>query len=189
VGKCALLAVLFSLSALSCGGSALRIAGAPSASTYLENFEGGATSAALGHMRLRPEVCAKADLRPVSRPLDEAELVAFAKSQGFDTKLTRARNDLAFVDLLNAGTKDPVRLRVAILDSQGAAARELHEALLQHGEGAWGVQRENLAVLAPAGPLDDVITMAAKTGLACWGVLMVAGHDDTFVVPGGYTEL
>ena len=25
--------------------------------------------------------------------------------------------------------------------------------------------------------------------LACWGVLTVAGRDDTFVVPGGYREL
>jgi hypothetical protein len=34
-----------------------------------------------------------------------------------------------------------------------------------------------------------MLAFALKTRLACWGVLTVAGRDDDFVVPGGYTEL
>jgi hypothetical protein len=61
--------------------------------------------------------------------------------------------------------------------------------LLEHGSGAWGVHRSNLAVLGPAGSHADDVTFAAKTKLACWGVFTIAGRDDTFVVPGGYTEI
>jgi hypothetical protein len=140
-------------------------------------------------MRLREDVCRSLDTKPVDRPLDESDFVAFLKTQKLDSRLIRARSDLVFVDVMNAGTKQPIRFRVAILGTPGAAGHELHGALLEHGEGSWGLQRGNLALLAPNAPLDDIVVMASKLHLACWGVLMVAGHDDTYVVPGGYTEL
>lgn len=175
--------------AAGCGASELHIQGAPSSSTYVESFDHRPTSAALGAMRLRPDVCTAIDLRPVGRPLEAEDFAAFARTQGLDARIVRARADLVFVDIVNGGTSAPVRFRVAVLDTPGAAARELHVALLQHGGGTWGLQRGNLAVLAPIATVDDAVTFAAKWRLACWGVLMIAGLDDTYVVPGGYAEL
>lgn len=185
----ALFFALSAMAALGCGSSDLHIAGAPSASQYLQNFDGEPSGLDLGEVRLRPDVCKGIDLTPVGRPLDADDFVAFARTQGLETRVVRARHDLVFVDLLNAGTAAPVRFRVAVLDSPGAAGNELHTALLQQGRGTWGLHRSNLAVLAPAGSPEDDVVMASKLRLACWGVLMIAGHDDTFVVPGGYTEL
>jgi hypothetical protein len=185
------LAALAALAALlaACGMSDLHIAGAPPASQYLVAFDGTPSGASLGEVRFSPDVCDHANLRPVDRPLDVDDFLAFVKAQGLETRVVRARSDLVFVDVLNAGTPAPVRFRVAILDTAGAAGHELHGALLQHGEGSWGLHRGNLAVLAPEAPADDAVVFAAKLHLACWGTLMIAGHDDTYVVPGGYTEL
>jgi hypothetical protein len=171
-----------------CSSSELQLAGAPPPSTYLVTFDGEPSDAELGQVRLRTDVCRGADLKPPGRPLDADDFVAFLKAHGASAKVVQARSDLVFVDV-DAGTPTPVRFRVAITSTVGAAGRELHTALLQRGRGAWGLQRSNLAVLAPAAPADDVVVYAAKLGLACWGVLMIAGHDDTFVVPGGYTEI
>jgi hypothetical protein len=140
-------------------------------------------------MRLRPGVCAGVETKPDFRPLDADAFIDFLKQRGFTTRLIAARADLVYVDVSGLGTPSPVRFRVAILDAPGAAGHELHEALLQHGEGSWGAHRANLAVLAPNAPLEDVVGLAARTKLACWGVLTVAGHDDTYVLPGGYAEL
>lgn len=185
----ALVLALVSVVVLGCGSSDLHIAGAPPASQYLVSFEGEPSGAELGAVRLKPEVCRGIDLKPVGRPLDADDFVAFAKTQGLETRLVRARQDLVFVDVLNAGTAAPVRFRVAILGTAGGAGHELHTALLQQGRGTWGLHRSNLAVLAPNASPDDAVVMASKLRFACWGVLMIAGHDDTFVVPGGYTEL
>jgi hypothetical protein len=103
--------------------------------------------------------------------------------------VSRARLDLAYADVEGTIAGRSLRFRIAILPNAGAAGRELHEALLQHGEGWWGVHRSNLAVLAPPGTLADTVIFAARTRLACWGVVTVAGRDDTYVIPGGYTEL
>jgi hypothetical protein len=175
---------------LGCGGSELRMSSAPPPSTYVESFDGKPTDDVdLGRVRLRPDACRDIDLRPVERPLDSDDFVAFLKGQGAETRIVRARQDLVFVELLNAGTAAPIRFRVAVLSSPAAAGNELHTALLQHGKGTWGLHRGNLAVLGPQGTPDDIVVMAGRFHLACWGVLMIAGHDDTFVVPGGYTEL
>ena len=163
--------------------------GAPSASHYLENFDGKPSGVDLGEVRFRPEVCRGIDVSPVGRPLEADDFVSFLKSQGLDTRVMRARHDLVLVDVINAGTPVPVRFRVAVLGSTGAAGHELHTALLQKGQGTWGIQRSNLAVLAPTASANDAVVMAGKLRLACWGVFMIAGSDDTFVVPGGYTEL
>jgi hypothetical protein len=175
--------------AAGCGSSDLKVSGAPPSSTYVETFAGESSDAELGRVRFRPEVCRGIDTRPAGRVLEADDLVTFLRRQGVETRLVRVRSDLVFVDALNAGTPAPIRFRVAVLDAPGAAGHELHTALLQHGSGAWGVQRSNLAVLAPGGSADDVVAFAGKLKLPCWGVFMMAGHDDTFVVPGGYTEL
>lgn len=174
---------------IGCGSSALHIEGAPPASNYLQTMDGKPSGFTLGKVRFRPEVCSGLSLHPVGRPLDADDFIAFLHAQGLKTREIRARHDLVFVDILDAGTAAPVRFRVAVLSSPGAAGNELHTALLQQGRGTWGLHRGNLAVLAPRGSPEDAIVMASKLRLACWGVFMIAGYDDTYVVPGGYTEL
>ena len=141
-------------------------------------------------MRINPSVCqGMAELKPEYTILDETSLMRFLQSRGYELRRTRARADLVYVDVVNAGGEIPVRLRVAVLPNAQAAGRELHEALLEHGPGSWGVHRSNLAVLAPIGSPDQAVAFATKTQLACWGVMTIAGRDDTFVITGGYTEL
>jgi hypothetical protein len=183
-----LLPTLLALAA-GCGGSQLHATGSVNLNTGSGSAEGNVDGAlAPGEMRLKPSACSGEILKPEYTPLDEQALVAFLGAHGYETRIVRARSDLIFVDLMNAGDH-PVRLRVAILENPPAAGRELHEAILQHGPGSWGVHRSNLAVLAPIGDADEVVSFAVKTKLACWGVLTLAGLDDTFVVPGGYMEL
>jgi hypothetical protein len=172
-----------------CSGSQLQATGAVNLNTG-----GGSADAhvegslAPGSMRLKPSACTGEALKPDYTPLNEQALVAFLGAHGYESQVLRARSDLVYVDVTNAGDH-PVRLRVAILQDPPAAGRELHEAILQHGPGSWGVHRSNLAVLAPLGDPGEVVSFAVKTKLACWGVLTMAGLDDTFVVPGGYMEL
>lgn len=138
--------------------------------------------------RLSPSVCENELLTPEFNALTEDDLVAFLEKHGYKTRIVRARRDLVYVDVLTSAN-DFVRLRVALLPGAAAAGRELHEAILDHGPGAWGVHRSNLAVLAPIGSYAQIIAFAAESKLSCWGVLTVAGLDDTLVVPGGYMEL
>ena len=147
----------------------------------------GAPTWTLGELRLRPDACSGVDLRPDYRALEISQLIEFLRASGFEATETRARGDLSYLDLKTPS--GAVRLRVATLDSASAAGRDLHEAILQHGPGSWGVHRSNLAVLAPIAEPEDLVSFALKTRLACWGVLTVAGRDDDFVVAGGYTEL
>ncbi len=140
-------------------------------------------------LRFKPGLCDGADLRPEGRPLNEGHLIEFLSKQQLDVRVERPRSDLIYLVVSGAGTNVPVRLRVAVLKSADEAGAELHNALLQHGQGAWGVRRSNLAVLGAIGSLEDDLTFAAKTRLSCWGVFMTAGRDDTFVVPGAYREL
>lgn len=140
-------------------------------------------------MRFRPGLCEADELHPDYAHLDETSLIGFLERQHIDARVERPRADLLYLSLGGAGTVQPIRLRVAILANADDAGRELHEGILQHGPGSWGVHRSNLAVLGPVGSFSDDIAFAATTKLACWGVFTVAGTDDTFVVPGGYTEL
>jgi hypothetical protein len=147
-------------------------------------------SMALGEMRLQPSVCAGIDLTPEYATLDEKALVDFLKKRGFPLRTVPARSDLVYVEFqLNPDRDEWVRLRVAILPSAPEAGLELHRGMLHTGRGSWGVHRGNLAVLAPVGDLSDIVAFVAKTKLACWGVLTIAGADDAMVVPGGYREL
>jgi hypothetical protein len=150
---------------------------------------GPGTPEAPAGLRFKPGLCEGTDLHPEGRALDESHLIEFLNKQQLDVRIERPRSDLIYLIVSGAGTNVPVRLRVAVLKNADEAGAELHNALLQHGPGAWGVRRSNLAVLGAIGSLDDDLTFAAKTRLSCWGVFMTAGRDDTFVVPGGYREL
>lgn len=183
---CSVVAALtLSLSAVGCDSGPK--------SAYLHTPASATTRVSQGtlpEMHLEPSVCqGVAEMKPEYTVLDESSLMRFLQSRGYELRRTRARSDLVYVDVLNSGGETPVRLRVAVLPSAQQAGRELHEAILEHGPGSWGVHRSNLAVLAPIGSPEQVVAFAAKTQLACWGVLTTAGRDDTFVIPGGYTEL
>jgi hypothetical protein len=143
-----------------------------------------------GVMRLKPSMCQGVDVKPEYGNLDERSIVDFLKAQGFPSRSIRARADLVYVELqLNPDRDEWVRLRVALLQSGPQAGAELHRAELEHGTGSWGVHRSNLAVLGPVGEVDDIVAFVARTKLACWGVLSIAGRDDDFAIPGGYREL
>lgn len=172
-------------SLVACGGGGIPYA-------YLTTPGGGGRYVTgpleAGSARLKPDVCRGVpEDKPESEPLDATALVSFLERQGLHTNVIRERPDLVYVDVTGLGT-DPVRLRVAILPSPYDAGSDLHHAILQHGPGSWGVHRSNLAVLAPIGSMDQIMELAGRTKLACWGVLTVAALDDDFVVPGGYME-
>ena len=144
----------------------------------------------LGDMRLLPSVCTGVDTKPDYTTLDESTIVAFLKARGLPARIERARADLVYVEVqVNPETDEWVRLRVAMLPTPEQAGRELHDAILQHGPGSWGIHRSNLAVLGPVGSVPDIVAFVGKTKLSCWGVLTVGGRDDDFVVPGNYREL
>jgi hypothetical protein len=165
----------------------------PPPTAYLTTPGGGGSyaraSLSLGEARLRPEVCKDVqENKPDQTHLDENAVASFLQRQGLQTSIVRARSDLVYIDVTNAGGDHPVRLRVAVLEDARAAGADLHKAILDHGDGSWGVHRSNLAVLGPIGSVDQILEFAGKTKLACWGVLTVAGRDDDFVIPGGYME-
>lgn len=141
-------------------------------------------------MRMRATVCDGIDLTPEYATLDETSIVTFLKARGLPVKVERARADLLYVEVqVNPEGDEWARLRVAVLPSAAQAGSELHEGILQHGPGSWGVHRSNLAVLAPVGSPASILGFVGKTKLSCWGVLTVAGRDDAFVIPGHYREL
>ncbi len=176
-------------------GLVVACAGCDGASraTYLRTSDSNASQyadfgAAGAVPRLLPGVCQNETLTPEFTTLAADDLATFLEKHGYKTRSVRARRDLVYVDVLTSAD-DFVRLRVAILPDAAAAGRELHEAILQHGPGSWGVHRSNLAVLAPIGSRSQIIPFASESKLSCWGVLPVAGLDDTFVIPGEYMEL
>jgi hypothetical protein len=178
---------------VACGGGLqvggdLSSAGARGSSSARSSGPASNGAGLGGTLRLHPEVCKEEALKPDFGRLDEDSFVAFLRAHGVEgVRRIRARNDLVYVDV-GQGEK-AVRFRIAILKSPEEAGNELHEAMLEHGPGSWGVHRSNLAVLAPSASLEDVLSFVNDTKLACWGVLTFAGLDDTFVIPGGYTEL
>ena len=154
----------------------------------VDNLAHGSSSLRLGNSRLEPKVCDGVATSPAYAQLGPGDLADFLREQGYSFEIETARGDLKYFDVQLPGGES-MRLRVAVLGSAAEAARDLHEALLEHGRGSWGVHRSNLAVLAPIGSGQQIVELAAKTKLACWGVLTVAGRDDVFVIPGGYAEL
>jgi hypothetical protein len=156
---------------------------------YVSNRDGGSPSASqLSSLRFRDGLCNAQALVPERKQLDESHIIAFLQKQGVDVRVERQRTDLVYLNVTGVGTKNPIRFRVAILKSREEAGRELHEGILQHGQGSWGLHRANLAVLGPIGSAEDDLRFAAKLNLPCWGVFTIAGLDDTFVIPGAYLE-
>lgn len=181
---------LLGLGLLGCSSPAFRVNDGSNVNAYVTKTNGGpATAADPSGLRFKPGICDAQELRPEGRQLSEGHLIEFLNRQQLDVRIERPRSDLIYLVVSGAGTDVPVRLRVAVLKNADEAASELHNALLQHGPGAWGVRRSNLAVLGQIGTLDDDLTFASKTRLSCWGMFMTAGRDDTYAVPGGYREL
>jgi hypothetical protein len=183
------LRALGGLCLLGCSSPVLRMTDGSDVRSYVGTKSGGAPGGEPEGLRFRAGLCGNEDLRPDGRTLDEGNLLEFLARQQLDVRIERPRSDLVYLNVTGAGSETPVRLRVAILKGADEAGRELHEAILQHGPGSWGVHRANLAVLGPIGSLSDDLTFAAKTKLSCWGMFMTAGRDDTYAVPGGYREL
>ncbi len=140
-----------------------------------------------GTLRMKAAACTGVSLRPETEMLSAETVVAFLSAHGVTPHAVNERPDLVYLDVPSESGRT-VRLRVAVLASGAKAGEELSQALAQQGSGAWGVHRANLAVLAPAGHVDDIIAFATKTKLACWGVLTLQQGDDAIVVPGGYLE-
>jgi hypothetical protein len=137
------------------------------------------------------EACKGIDTHAVTQPLGQDELAKFLEKQGVKVTARKARSNLYWYDIPNggSGSKSFIRLRLAVLDSSPNASADLHQSLLQHGPGWWGVRRSNLAVLAPKTSLREAMAFAIQYKLVCWGMFTYAGHDDAYVVPGPYTEL
>lgn len=150
---------------------------------------GGLRGDDVGSLMLRREVCDGQDLLPEKQHLDESDFVRFLERHGAVASVERPRSDLAYVTLPSSAGRAGVRLRVAILANADDAGRELATAIAQHGSGAWGVHRANLAVLGPVLDPGLIVVLAGSTKLACWGVFTLASDTGVYVVPGGYREL
>ena len=178
---------LWVLSAALCGLSACR-------SYPLPSTPGPGASALsqevspTGTLRLKPGVCANFSLEPEIGTLSAETVIDFLKQRGVTLRVVNERPDLTYLDMQVEKDKS-VRLRVAVLPNAEKAGEDLHQAMIQQGRGSWGVHRGNIAILAPAGHVEDIITFSVtRTKLACWGVLTIEGGDDAYVVPGGYLE-
>jgi hypothetical protein len=181
-------AIALVLGAGGCGGRDLVLAHGAHWQSYVYDSQRDAPEL-LGSLVFRQKVCAGRELEPEYSPLDENDLSRFLEKQKIHVNVERPRTDLAYLVVDDARTRKPARLRVAILQDSDEAGRELAEALVQHGEGSWGVHRSNLAVLGPVGDPTHDLVFAAEIGLVCWGVFTVRGREDTFVIPGAYREL
>ena len=145
-------------------------------------------SVSLGEFKVHPDACKGIPTHPVLTPLTPDDLTRFLESQGVKVAPRQARTNLYWYDFPN-GDGGFVRLRLAVLPNAPAAAKDLHNSLLDHGPGWWGLHRSNLAVLAPKAGLGEAVAFATKHKLFCWGVFTYAGVDDAYVVPGPYSEL
>jgi hypothetical protein len=145
-------------------------------------------SVSLGRFKIGPEACKGMDTRPIVQPLNQEDFTRFLEASGVKVQPRKARTNLYWYDFPN-GDGGFLRLRLAVLDTPSAAAKDLHGSLLEHGPGWWGVRRSNLALLAPKASLSEALGFALKHKLACWGMMTYAGVDDAYVVPGPYAEL
>jgi hypothetical protein len=180
--------IALSVALSGCGGKELVLVKGAHWEPYVYDSRRDAPEP-LAAMVFRQKVCAGRELTPEYARLDENDLLDFLRQQQLPVRVERPRTDLTYVLVDDPRTRAPARLRVAILQDADQAGRELAEALVQHGEGAWGVHRSNLAVLGPVGDPTHDLVFAAQIGLVCWGVFTVRGREDTFVIPGGYREL
>lgn len=142
-------------------------------------------------VKVAPQACQKIDTRPMTGKLNQEDFSRFLESQGIKIEPRKARDNLYWYDVPNG--QDPpknfVRLRLAILEDAPHASADLHQSVLEHGPGWWGVRRSNLAILAPKASLSEALAFALQYKLVCWGIFTYAGRDDAYVVPGPYAEL
>jgi hypothetical protein len=146
---------------------------------------------AFNKMKIAPQACEKIDTHSITAHLNQEDFSRFLETQGVKIEPRKARDNLYWYDFPNNvdGAKNFVRLRLAVLDDQPHASADLHQSILDHGPGWWGVRRGNLAVLAPKASLSVAVAFAIKYKLPCWGMFTYGGLDDAYVVTGPYNEL
>lgn len=187
--------LLLAVSASACTGLSTGItypSELPDPSSALLSPEDEADpSVSLGRFKFAPSLCKDIDTHTISGGLTPEDLTRFLESQGAKLEPKKARDNLYWYEFPNGQDKpdDSVRLRLAVLDSPAAAAKDLHDALLEHGPGWWGLRRANLALLAPKTSLGDAVAFAVKYKLPCWGMFTMTGTEDAYVVPGPYMDL
>jgi hypothetical protein len=142
-------------------------------------------------MKIAPQACDKIDTHAIATPLNQEDFSRFLEAQNVKIEPRKARNNLYWYDFPNGdpAPKNFVRLRLAVLSDTPHASADLHQSILEHGPGWWGVRRSNLAVLAPKASLHDALAFALKYKLPCWGMFTYGGLDDAYVVSGPYGEL
>ncbi len=186
------LAALAALASFGCRGIDADVTypgDLPSLDNQLQSPEGdNDASVTLGAFKFAPAVCQGVDVHAQTAPLTAQDLAAFLDKQGVKVTPIQARPDLYWFDIPNGQENGKLRLRLAILASPALAAKDLHDAVLDHGPGWWGVRRSNLALLLPKAGLDEALAFSVKYKLPCWGIFTYAGHDDAYVVPGPYSE-
>lgn len=146
-------------------------------------------SVSFGTFQFDESICEGLDTHPVTQNLNQEDLTRFFAATGAKVSVKKARADLFWYEFAAGGEHPPLRLRLAILKDRNHAALDLHESLLQHGPGWWGLRRSNLAILAPKAGLDEAVEFAVRTKLVCWGMFTYTGVDDAYVVRGPYGEL
>ncbi len=141
--------------------------------------------------KVAPSACEKVDTHAITGKLNQEDFARFLETQGVKIEPRKARDNLYWFDFPNGqeAPKNFVRLRLAVLDDPPHASADLHQSVLEHGPGWWGVRRSNLAILAPKTSLHEALAFAVKYKLVCWGVFTYAGRDDAYVIPGPYAEL
>jgi hypothetical protein len=146
---------------------------------------------AFNRVKVGPQACEKVDTHPMTGRLNQEDFSRFLEAQGVKIEPRKARDNLYWFDVPNGqeAPKNFVRLRLAVLEDVPHASADLHQSVLEHGPGWWGVRRSNLAILAPKTSLREALSFAIKYKLVCWGVFTYSGLDDAYVVPGPYAEL
>ncbi len=148
-------------------------------------------SISIGEFAIGDKVCEGLEIRTEVREIAQDDLARFLERIGAPPVQVKARGNLYWYDFPGTDPEDGdiVRLRLAVLSDAKEAADELHQSLLQHGPGWWGIRRSNLSILAPKAGLAEAMAFALRYKLPCWGMISVAGLDDVYVVPGPYMEL
>lgn len=154
----------------------------------------GDPSISLNGFVIKDDVCKDIDTHPITQKLSPDDFARYLEARGIKIEPRKARDNLYWFDFPSGEAKDGepppfVRLRLAVLRDQFAASRDLHESLLDHGPGWWGLRRSNLAILAPKTDLSTALGFALKHKLVCWGMFAYSGTEDIYVVPGPYTQL
>ncbi len=154
----------------------------------------GEASIRLNGFVIKDDVCKDIDTHPITQKLSPEDFARYLEERGIKIEPRKARDNLFWFDFPTGENKEGeerkfVRLRLAVLRDQFAASRDLHESLLDHGPGWWGLRRSNLAILAPKTELSTALGFALKHKLVCWGMFAYSGTEDVYVVPGPYTQL